>query len=139
MARTAFTAGDADEARAWIARSGAAPQEPDWSDIDPDGKAFAYTPQDWSRLVAVYAETGELIHPRLERQEKTISELPAIPLSYQVSAPFLRAAEAGAGASPLIDDPGPLDPDGELSDAENAPGPPAPTGGRRPGGRTRRR
>ena len=139
MARTAFTAGDADEARAWIARSGAAPQEPDWSDIDPDGKAFAYTPQDWSRLVAVYAETGELIHPRLERQEKTISELPAIPLSYQVSAPFLRAAEAGAGASPLIDDPGPLDPDGELSDAENPPGPPAPTGGRRPGGRTRRR
>ncbi len=137
MSRIAFSTGDTDEARAWIARSGAAPQEPDWSDIDPEGKAFAYSPQDWARLVAVYAETGELIHPRLERHEKTISELPAIPLSYQASAPFLRAAEAGAGQSPLLDDPGPLEGDTEMSDAEAAPAPPA--GGRRLAPRTRRR
>jgi HemY protein len=136
MARTAFAAGDADEARAWIARSGGAPQEPDWSDLDPEGRAFAYTPKDWSRLVAAYAETGELIHPRLERQERTISELPELPISYQASAPFLRAAEAGAAAAPLPDDPGPPDAEGELAPAA----PEAAAGGpRRLGSRPRRR
>ncbi len=139
MARTAFTAGDADEARAWIARSGAAPQEPDWSDLDPEGKAFAYTPQDWARLAAVYAETGELVHPRLERQERTINELPQIPLSYQASAPFLRAAEAGSGLAPLLDDPGPLDADSELSAADAAATPPSAAGRRLGAPRTRRR
>lgn len=108
MARTAFAGGDNDEARAWIARAGAAPQEPDWSDLDPEGKAFAYTPQDWARLTAAYAETGELVHPRLERRERTINELPELPMGYQVSAPFLRAAETGAGLAPIPDDPGPL-------------------------------
>ena len=118
MARVAFGAGDADEARAWIARAAGAPQEPDWSDLDPEGAAFAYTPKDWARLVAVYAETGELIHPRLERAERTINELPELPLSYQASAPFLRAAEAGGPSlAPLPDDPGPMDADGELSPA----------------------
>jgi HemY protein len=136
MARTAFAAADADEARAWIARAAAAPQEPDWSDLDPEGKAFAYTPEDWSRLVAAYAETGELVHPRLERRERTISELPELPLSYQVSAPFLRAAEAGHASAPLADDPGvePLDEEDELSAAAASDAKPP-----RLGARTRRR
>lgn len=106
QARAANAAGAVDEARAWIARGAAAPQEPDWSDLDPEGRAFAYRPEDWTRLVAVYGETGELIHPRLERHERTINDLPNLPVSYVESTPFLAAAEAGAAVMPIPDDPG---------------------------------
>ena len=106
QARAANAAGAMDEARAWVARGAAAPQEPDWSDLDPEGRAFAYRPEDWTRLVAVYGETGELIHPRLERQERTINDLPNLPAAYVESTPFLAAAEAGAPMMPIPDDPG---------------------------------
>ena len=106
QARAANAAGAVDEARAWIARGAAAPQEPDWSDLDPEGRAFAYRPEDWTRLVAAYGETGELIHPRLERRERTISDLPNLPAAYVESTPFLAAAEAGASIMPIPDDPG---------------------------------
>jgi HemY protein len=106
MARAARTAGQQDEARAWVVRAQAAPQEPDWSDLDPEGRAFAYTPADWALLVAVYAETGELAHPRLERRERALSEIPDLPAGYHASMPFLRAAEAGGASAPLPDDPG---------------------------------
>ncbi|HEX5775326.1 MAG TPA: heme biosynthesis HemY N-terminal domain-containing protein [Caulobacteraceae bacterium] len=106
MARVAFADGAPDEARAWIARGAGAPQEPDWSDLDPEGRAFAYTREDWARLVSTYAETGELIHPRLERHERVMSELPELPVSYVESTPFVRAAETGATMMPIPDDPG---------------------------------
>lgn len=106
QARAANAAGAVDDARAWIARGAAAPQEPDWSDLDPDGRAFAYRPEDWTRLVATYGETGELIHPRLERRERTINDLPNLPVSYAESTPFVAAAEAGALVMPIPDDPG---------------------------------
>ena len=93
MARVAYASAKPDEARVWMARAAAAGQEPDWSDIDPNGRAFAYGPADWSRLVATYGETGDLIHPRLERAEKTISELPELPLAYVDSTPFLANGE----------------------------------------------
>jgi len=83
MARIAYAEGKTDEARAWMARGLGAPQEPDWTDIDPAGAAFAYAPTDWARLVSTYAETGELIHPRLERRERVITELPELPASYE--------------------------------------------------------
>ena len=104
LARIAFAAGAADEARAWMARGAGAAQEPDWSDLDPEGHAFAYQPSDWARLVSTYAETGELIHPRLERRERMITELPELPASYETPTAFLGEAERGA---PLPDDPGP--------------------------------
>ena len=107
MARIAFAQGRQDEARSWIVRAPAAPQEPDWSDIDPSGRAFAYPPADWARLVSTYAETGELIHPRFERREPVITELPDLPVAYQVSAPFLAAAETGRLGPAMPDDPGP--------------------------------
>jgi len=106
MARVAHAASDRDEARAWIARGAAAPQEPDWSDLDPEGKAFAYDPADWARLVAAYAETGELIHPRYERAERTISDLPEIPAAYAESAAFISAAESGGLLPQETDDGG---------------------------------
>ena len=94
MARVAFADGQPDEARAWMARGGAAPQEPAWTDLDPQGRAFAYSAADWARLVAAYAETGELIHPRFERRERTMTELPELPPSYEDAAPFVRDGQA---------------------------------------------
>jgi len=102
LARIAFAESRTDEARAWMTRGLAAPQDPDWTDIDPAAHAFAYAPTDWARLVSTYAETGELIHPRLERREKVMSELPALPAPYEaVPPPF--------GHEPALtpDDPGP--------------------------------
>lgn len=88
MARAAYAAGSPDEARVWLARGVSAPHEPDWSDLDPEGRAFAYHAKDWGRLVMSYAETGELIHPRHERSEQTLRELPELPLAYE-SEPML--------------------------------------------------
>jgi HemY protein len=106
MARVAYACGEADEARAWVARGAAAPQEPDWSDLDPEGRAFAYARDDWARLTVSYAETGELIHPRFERRERTMGELPQLPSAYAESTPFVRAAETGGALMPIPDDPG---------------------------------
>lgn len=88
MARAAFAAGAPDEARVWLARGISAPHEPDWSDLDPEGRAFAYHAQDWARLVITFAETGELIHPRHDRGERVLRELPDLPLAYD-SEPML--------------------------------------------------
>ena len=90
-ARAAYACAQPDEARLWLAKGAAAPQEPDWTDLDPEGRAFAYQPADWARLVATFAETGELIHPRHERREKSLSELPELPIAYADSTPFLNA------------------------------------------------
>lgn len=109
QARTANAAAAIDEARAWVARGVGAPQEPDWSDLDPEGRAFAYRPEDWTRLVATYGETGELIHPRLERQERSISDLPELPAAYVEQGAFVQAAEGEAPIMPIPDDPGVLD------------------------------
>ena len=105
MARIAFAEGQPDEARAWMARGGGAAAEPDWSDLDPAGRAFAYTPADWARLVSAYAETGELIHPRLERGERALTELPELPPSYEAAASY---AAAGDSLAVAPDDPGPF-------------------------------
>jgi HemY protein len=82
LARAAFAAGRPDEARLWRARGLTAPGEADWSDLDPEGRAFAYQPADWARLAVSFAETGDLIHPRHERREPGLSDLPDLPMSY---------------------------------------------------------
>jgi HemY protein len=128
LARVAYASGQPDEARVWMARGMSAPQEPDWSDLDPEGRAFAYHASDWARLVATFAETGELIHPRYERHERALSELPELPLSYADSAAFL----ANDGAAPLLH---PAEDHGfdELEPAE--PGGPSPRRRKPPRGR----
>jgi HemY protein len=91
-----------------MARGLNAPQEPDWSDLDPEGRAFAYQPSDWARLVATFAESGELIHPRHERRERTMGELPQLPAAYVESAHFLdpdgREPLLYSGAEAVYDD-----------------------------------
>ncbi|MHB8530151.1 MAG: heme biosynthesis HemY N-terminal domain-containing protein [Caulobacteraceae bacterium] len=104
-ARVAVALGAADEARAWIARGAGAGGEPDWSDLDPQsGRAFAWPAADWARLIAAYAETGALVHPRFERGEAEIRDLPSLPAAYAESAPFISAAEAGEAFPPIFDD-----------------------------------
>lgn len=131
MARVAFAGGRPDEARVWMARGVSAPREADWSDLDPEGRAFAYQPGDWARLVTSYAETGELIHPRHERAERGMSELPELPISYADPAPLLAA---GPDAAP----PYPVD-EGFFDDDEPPPPlpPPPRPAQRRPSGRRR--
>lgn len=58
---------DSDEATRWISTAATAPREADWSDLDSEGLAFDYGLEDWTRLVYVFGEKGELIHPRYER------------------------------------------------------------------------
>ena len=103
MARIAFAAGEPDEARAWMARGAAAPQEPAWTDLDPKGRAFAYGAADWARLVTTFSETGELIHPRYDRREPVLTELPSLPASYEAASSYL-GADPGLALAP--DDPG---------------------------------
>lgn len=109
FARAAWAQGAADEARAWIARGAAAAGEQDWSDVDDKGRAFAYGQADWTRLVSVWAEAGVLVHPRFERRERVLTDLPELPGRYEASAPFVAKAEAGAFVAP--DDPGAFDDD----------------------------
>ena len=122
MARAAMAAGSPDEARAWITRASAASHEPDWSDLDPEGEAFNYTREDWARVVAAYAETGDLVHPRYDRHEPVVSELPELPMSYTPSVPFVGGA---LSAAPQPDDPGAY---GDPLQPEAVEAPPPPTG-----------
>ena len=67
FAQVARGRGDENGARTWLAQAAAAPREPDWSDLDPEGPAFLYDDSDWARLVYVFGDGGQLIHPRMER------------------------------------------------------------------------
>jgi HemY protein len=124
QARIASAVGDRDEARAWTVRGAEAPQEPDWSDLDPEGRAFAYTTTDWARIAQAYAERGELVHPRFERRERGVSDLPELPAAYVESTPFISAAESGAPGLPILDD-SDFGPDLDPANAEADP-PPTP-------------
>ncbi len=106
LARAAQAIGDGDGARTWTARAALAKSEPDWSDIDAEGRAFNYGASDWSSLILTYARTATLIHPRFERGEKGLPELPELPARYVPSMPFIKAAHKRAGDLPQPDDPG---------------------------------
>ncbi|MAI89278.1 heme biosynthesis HemY N-terminal domain-containing protein [Ponticaulis sp.] len=61
------TAKDDDgAARTWSERAASAVREPEWSDIETDGSAFMYSKDEWARLVYVFGDSGQLIHPRHE-------------------------------------------------------------------------
>jgi HemY protein len=67
FAQVARGRGDENGARDWLAQAAAAPREADWTDLDPEGPAFLYDDNDWARLVYVFGDGGQLIHPRMER------------------------------------------------------------------------
>jgi len=98
--------GNPADARLWTERAATSPHERDWSDLDPEGPGFAYESQDWRRLVFSFGDTGELLHPRAERQDairRPISQADAVPLR-------LAAPEPGADT-----DEAPEDADGDLA------------------------
>ena len=72
--------GDADEATRWARLATSAAREPDWSDIDPDGRAFDYSDADWARMVYTYGDGGILIHPRYEGYGQELETLSRIAL-----------------------------------------------------------
>jgi HemY protein len=94
-ARAAQARGDVAAARRWTGQATLAAGEPDWSDLDPEGPAFAYTREDWARLVYSFGDTGKLIHPRHERFER---ERLTAPTQLQIEGP--EAAQGDADASP---------------------------------------
>ncbi len=110
-ARVAFASGEPDEARLWLVQGLNALQEPNWSDLDPEGHAFAYSALDWARLVMSYAESGELIHPRYERRERTLSALPELPIAYADNAAFIIEGGLDPVLYPVDDDTYGLDED----------------------------
>ncbi|MGJ8559873.1 MAG: heme biosynthesis protein HemY [Litorimonas sp.] len=68
--------GNPTDAGMWTERAATAPHERDWSDLDPEGPGFAYESQDWRRLVFSFGDTGELVHPRAERQDAIRRPIP---------------------------------------------------------------
>lgn len=63
-------------ARRWMTRASHAPGEADWSDIDGEGRAFSYSPEDWKRMVYAYGDEGRMTHPRYERFEISAGAVP---------------------------------------------------------------
>ena len=81
--------GDEEGARRWLAQAAVAPREADWSDLDPEGPAFLYDDQDWARLVYMFGDAGQLIHPRMERGGRDVGAGSVLALP-----PALRGASA---------------------------------------------
>ena len=87
FAQVARGRGDENAARTWLGQAAAAPREADWSDLDPEGPAFLYDDNDWARLVYVFGDGGQLIHPRMERgQTDALGPVLALPTA-ALSAP----------------------------------------------------
>lgn len=72
--------GDAEDAHRWAHQAASAAREPDWSDLDPDGRAFNYTDEDWSRLVYQFGDAAQLIHPRYESYGRELGALARVAL-----------------------------------------------------------
>lgn len=106
--------GDAEEAARWSRLAASAAREPDWSDIDPDGRAFDFSDEDWARMVYTYGDGGILIHPRYEgygRELETLSRLalppveapPAPAPNAQPDKPPEKAEQKAAPVAPPTD------------------------------------
>jgi HemY protein len=109
-ARVARLEGKDEQARRWMTRAAHAAAEADWTDIDPDGRLFAYTADDWKRMVYVFGDESRLTHPRYERFERIAEAVPETALLESPRpkrAATSRAAASYAGATPRMpDDPG---------------------------------
>lgn len=106
-ARMARQEDDDPAARRWMTRASHAPGEADWSDIDGEGRAFAYSPDDWKRMVYAYGDEGRLTHPRHERFEIAAGAVPENAL-LEAPKPARKAGSAPefAAAPRPPDDPG---------------------------------
>lgn len=108
-ARLARLEGRDEQARRWMTRASHATAEADWTDIDPDGRLFAYTPDDWKRMVYVYGDENRLTHPRYERFERiaeTVPETALLEAPRPKRAAASRSAQFADAAPRMPDDPG---------------------------------
>ncbi len=72
--------GKDEDAHRWSRQAASAAREPDWSDLEPDGRAFNYSTEDWSRLVYQYGTTAEMIHPRYEGYGRELEAMARVAL-----------------------------------------------------------
>jgi len=93
------------DARLWLQRAATAPREADWSDLDPSGESFDYSPQDWRRLVFSFGDTGELIHPRFDSRAPL--RLPGVGDRETVEEVIETPAAETVSTTVQPDDPGP--------------------------------
>ncbi len=66
--------GDEPAAAHWARLAVSASREADWSDIDPKGQAFDYSPEEWTQLVYKFGDGGQLVHPRYEAFKEELDE-----------------------------------------------------------------
>lgn len=86
----------------WMHKAAVAPREPDWSDLDPEGSAFAYEDEDWARMVESYGDNAKLTHPRLERAQSSraiIADSDA-----KIDAPLINPPAPSKEAKPNLSD-----------------------------------
>lgn len=113
-AKALMVLGDANGYNETLAKAASSPREEDWSDLDPEGSAFAYEDKDWARLAITYGDEGALIHPRhenaqpskaiIETSKKETSLMPARPQT------IAKPTNGEVVKAPSADDPGgPLD------------------------------
>ncbi|OLF80703.1 heme biosynthesis protein HemY [Maricaulis sp. W15] len=108
-ARLARLDGKDELARRWMTRASHAGADADWSDIDPEGRLFAYTPDDWKRMVYVFGDENRLTHPRYERYERAAGAVPETALldaPRPVKSATSRTASFADTPARMPDDPG---------------------------------
>ncbi len=119
-ARLARLDGKDELARRWMTRASHAGADADWSDIDPEGRLFAYTPDDWKRMVYVFGDENRLTHPRYERFERAAGAVPETALldAPRPVRPASSRTTSFAEATPRMpDDPGVPEEDADEVDA----------------------
>ena len=119
---------DDKAARRWMTRAAHAPGEADWSDIDGEGRAFAFSPDDWKRMVYAFGDEGRLLHPRYERFEIAAEAVPETALlegprpHRSRPAPSVKGEAVFLDPSRAPDDPGVSDDDDDDLDSVAARG-----------------
>ncbi|MEJ0065611.1 MAG: hypothetical protein WDM85_09300 [Caulobacteraceae bacterium] len=105
FARIASAAGDRDEARAWPARGAEAPQEPDWSDLDPEGPRLRlHPPATGPASPRPMPSAANWSTPGSSGASAASATCRSCPAAYVESTPFISAAESGAPSLPIVDD-----------------------------------
>lgn len=116
-ARLARQEDDDKAARRWMTRAAHAPGEADWSDIDGEGRAFAFAPGDWKRMVYAFGDEGRLLHPRHERYEIAAEAVPESALLEAPRPARARPAPGTKGEASFYDAPRPPDDPGVGDDS----------------------
>jgi HemY protein len=88
--------GHREDAHRWAKLAVSAPREGDWSDIDPEGRAFEFSVADWARQVAAFGDHMQLLHPRHETFARELEALSRLALPAPAVEPPARPRGGGA-------------------------------------------